>query len=140
MKLLLDTNIFLELILKQQRQQEVSNLLLKIDEHEFLVSNFSVHSIGLLLCRKGHYQAFLEFLDDVFIEGGVSIVGLNIKELKKVIHAVQDISLDFDDAYQYVIAEKYDLTIVSFDTDFDRTERGRKTPAEIIGRTWGGRP
>ena len=49
-------------------------------------------------------------------------------------------NFDFDDAYQYVIAEKYNLTIISFDTDFDRTERGRKTPAEIIGRTWGGRP
>jgi len=30
-------------------------------------------------------------------------------------------------------AEKHDLIIVSFDKDFDRTTRGRKTPAEIIG-------
>jgi len=41
-------------------------------------------------------------------------------------------NFDFDDAYQYVIAEKYNLTIISFDTDFDRTERGRKTPVEIL--------
>ena len=41
-------------------------------------------------------------------------------------------SLDFDDAYQYTEAVKYDLQIVSFDTDFDRTERGRKTPAQIL--------
>jgi hypothetical protein len=40
-------------------------------------------------------------------------------------------NLDFDDAYQYSAAEKYNLTIVSFDSDFDRTPRGRKTPAEI---------
>jgi len=33
--------------------------------------------------------------------------------------------LDFDDAYQYALAVKYDLTIVSFDSDFDRTTRGR---------------
>jgi len=39
--------------------------------------------------------------------------------------------LDFDDAYQYVAAEKYNLTIISFDNDFDKTERGRKTPEEI---------
>jgi hypothetical protein len=32
-------------------------------------------------------------------------------------------ALDFDDAYQYVVAEKYDLQLVSFDADFDRTER-----------------
>ncbi|GAI81133.1 unnamed protein product [marine sediment metagenome] len=40
-------------------------------------------------------------------------------------------SLDFDDAYQYVVAEKNGLTIISFDADFDRTEKGRKTPGEI---------
>jgi len=40
--------------------------------------------------------------------------------------------LDFDDAYQYVAAEKHNLTLVSFDADFDRTDRGRKTPAELL--------
>jgi predicted nucleic acid-binding protein len=32
---------------------------------------------------------------------------------------------EIDDAYQYVAAERYDLAVVSFDGDFDRTERGR---------------
>jgi predicted nucleic acid-binding protein len=41
--------------------------------------------------------------------------------------------LDFDDAYQYLAAVKYNLTLVSFDSDFDRTERGRRTPAEVAG-------
>jgi uncharacterized protein len=40
--------------------------------------------------------------------------------------------LDFDDAYQYAIAGRYGLTIVSFDKDFDRTTKGRKEPAEIV--------
>jgi len=40
-------------------------------------------------------------------------------------------NLDFDDAYQYITAEKNDLTLVSFDADFDRTERGKKSP-EVI--------
>ena len=31
-------------------------------------------------------------------------------------------------ANDHVVAECYGLTIVSFDGDFDRTERGRKTP------------
>ena len=41
-------------------------------------------------------------------------------------------NLDFGDAYQYVVAERYGLTIVSFDSDFDRTERGRKTPKDLL--------
>ncbi len=43
-------------------------------------------------------------------------------------------NLDFDDAYQYTIAENYDLQLVSFDTDFDRTERGRVTPQQVLER------
>ena len=45
---------------------------------------------------------------------------------------MREFNLDFDDAYQYTAAEKHDLTIVSFDADFDRTKRGRKTPWEVL--------
>jgi predicted nucleic acid-binding protein len=31
-----------------------------------------------------------------------------------------------------VVAEKYNLTIISFDSDFDRTELGRKMPREVL--------
>jgi len=41
-------------------------------------------------------------------------------------------NLDFDDAYQYVVAEQLDACIVSFDRDFDRTERGRQVPVDIL--------
>jgi predicted nucleic acid-binding protein len=36
------------------------------------------------------------------------------------------------DAYQYIAAEQYDAPLVSFDADFDRTERGRLTPAAAL--------
>lgn len=47
---------------------------------------------------------------------------------------MQKFNLDFDDAYQYVAAKEYGLTIVSFDSDFDRTDKGCKTPAQLEGR------
>ena len=31
----------------------------------------------------------------------------------------------------YAVAEHYALTIVSLDADFDRTERGRRTPDRV---------
>jgi predicted nucleic acid-binding protein len=131
-KLLLDTNIFLELILEQQKAQEARNLLSKADKYEFFVTDFSIHSIGLLLFRETQHQVFLEFLNDVLIEGNTSIIKLNVEDLKKVVSVSKHFTLDFDDAYQYVAAEKYNLTIVSFDADFDRCEKGRKTPIEIL--------
>ena len=40
--------------------------------------------------------------------------------------------IDFDDAYQYVAAAKHGYTIISFDDDFDRTDRGKRTPASVL--------
>lgn len=51
--------------------------------------------------------------------------------MEGVIQSALRFGLDFDDAYQYTLANHYGLTIVSFDSDFDRTEKGRKLPAEL---------
>ena len=48
------------------------------------------------------------------------------EDLKTLNQPIQKFNLDFDDAYQYAVAEKYDLQLISFDKDFDSTERGRK--------------
>ncbi len=76
---------------------------------------------------------FLKFVDDVFIDGAVTLLRLDPEESKEIVRAAVDFNLDFDDAYQYVAAINHDLVLVSFDADFDRTVRKRKTPAEIEG-------
>ena len=133
MRLLIDTNIFLEVILEQAKASEARKILAHIERHEFFLSDYSLHSIGLLLFRRKQHQVFQEFLDDMLVRAGVSAVSLSVEDMAAVISAAQQFGLDFDDAYQYVVASKYALTIVSFDSDFERTERGRKTPMEIIG-------
>ena len=37
-----------------------------------------------------------------------------------------------DDAYQYVAAERDNVGIISFDTHFDQTDRGRQTAAQVL--------
>jgi hypothetical protein len=46
MRLLLDTNIFLEAILGQTSADDVKLLLAQGDAHELFLSDFSLHSIG----------------------------------------------------------------------------------------------
>jgi predicted nucleic acid-binding protein len=48
------------------------------------------------------------------------------------VSASKNFNLDFDDAYQYAVAEKHGLNIVSFDADFDRTEKKRKVPGQEL--------
>ena len=132
MKLLLDTNIFLEVILDQERANEARTLLSEIEGHEFFISDYSLHSIGLLLFRRGKHEVFRQFLRDMILGVGVAVIALSAQEMESLIEVAQRFGLDFDDAYQYAVAERYGLTIVSFDADFDRTERGRKVPKDLI--------
>ncbi len=52
MKVLLDTNIFLEILLAQENAENAKALLIQSAQHEFFITNYSLHSIGLLLFRK----------------------------------------------------------------------------------------
>ena len=132
MRLLVDTNIILEVILEQAKASEARALLAKSDEHEFFLSDFSLHSIGLLLFRRKEHRLFRQFLNDIVLHAGTRVASLPAEAMESVTETAQTFNLDFDDAYQHAVAEKYNLTLVSFDTDFDRTRRGRKTPAEVL--------
>lgn len=131
MRLLIDTNVFLEIILEQQKADEAKTLLSHAADHEFFVSDYSLHSIGLLFFRRKQHDVFQSFLRDLTVNAGVALASLPTSDMQAVIDAAKKYNLDFDDAYQYVAAAKYGLTLVSFDSDFDRTQRGRKAPSEI---------
>lgn len=132
MRLLIDTNIFLEIILEQEKAQAARALLATAEPHEFFLSDFSLHSIGLLLFRRRQHEVFYRFLQDMLFNVGINPASLSAEDMESVINAGRRFQLDFDDAYQYAAADKYNLTIVSLDTDFDRTERGKKTPVEVL--------
>jgi predicted nucleic acid-binding protein len=132
MRLLLDANIFLEILLGQAKAAEARTLLSRADDHDFFISDFSLHSIGLLFFRRKRHKAFQLFLKDMLLEAGTTLLSLSVADMESIITTAQRFNLDFDDAYQYVTAERHNLTIVSFDGDFDRTERGRQTPAQAL--------
>lgn len=133
MRLLIDTNVFLEIILEQENADQAKALLQKTREHTFFITDYSLHSIGLLLFRRKQHNAFKSFLRDLTLRAGVTAVSIPMDRMEGVVDVSEKFGLDFDDAYQYAAAEEQSLILVSFDADFDRTTRGRKTPAEILG-------
>jgi len=131
-RLLLDTNIFLEILLEQEKAEESRLLLKSTDDHEFFTTDFTIHSIGYKLFERRQHAAFIAFLKDTVTNRALEVLSLTAMDLERVAEVGRIYPLDFDDAYQYVIAEREDLTIVSFDSDFDRTDRGRRTPGDIL--------
>ncbi|MDI6804285.1 MAG: PIN domain-containing protein [Bacteroidota bacterium] len=132
MKFLVDTNVILEVILAQEKSEEAKSFLTNVQGNQLFITDFSLHSIGLLLFQRNQHNVFEQFYYDMIIGTGIIVISLNMEEIKNLVQASVQFNLDFDDSYQYYLAKKFNLTVVSFDKDFDKTDFGRKTPAEII--------
>src|SRR5437868_5766816 len=101
MRLLVDTNIFLEVLLTQARSDEAKELLGKNNTHDLFISDFSLHSIGLILFHHKQADTFRDFLSDMIIGAGAMVALLQPDEMCVVGDHAANFNLDFDDAYQY---------------------------------------
>jgi predicted nucleic acid-binding protein len=129
---LLDTNIFLELLLDQKESESVRALLSSKAPDDLCISDLAFHSMGIILYQKNAAHLFSDFVRDLLGEGGIAIFALGSEDMERLEHVATTFNLDFDDAYQYAVAEKFGLVLVSFDTDFDRTDRKRVIPSGIL--------
>jgi hypothetical protein len=129
---LVDTNIWLERLLEQERSAEVGAFLEQTSTDQLAMTDFSLHSIGVILDRLDSQNVLLEFVDDVFLQGEVGLISVQPEAMHRLVVVMEQFKLDFDDAYQYVAAEQTGAVIVSFDGDFDRTKRKRKEPIAIL--------
>lgn len=115
---LADTNIFLEILLDQEHARVCRNFL-ETRKGQVHISDFSLHSVGVVLFRNNAREAYVDFIED--ISGRIPIVSLPLSCHSDIVEAGKRYSLDFDDAYQYACSVFYGLTIVSYDGDFQRT-------------------
>jgi predicted nucleic acid-binding protein len=114
---LFDTNIFLEILLSQEKSSECKKEL--IDKTgEIFISDFSLHSIGVILFRHDKEDVFNKFTKDIL--PNVDILSLAIESYSKLSALLDTYNLDFDDSYQYKVAEENGLAIVTMDKDFKR--------------------
>lgn len=74
MRCLIDTNIFLEVLLNQENASQARALLQKSDIHELFMSDFSLHSIILILLRRKASELAMLFLADTAQSGSVGIL------------------------------------------------------------------
>ena len=129
---LVDTNVWLELLLEQEKANEVRKFFQETKASEISITEFSLYSIGIVLYRLKKDALFEDFVSDIIEDSDISKIVLSVFEIKTVIETGRRFNLDFDDAYQYVAALEHGLTLVSFDKDFDTTELGKKTPSEAL--------
>lgn len=129
---LVDTNIWLERLLDQEQSAEVGHFLEQVFTDQLLISDFTLHSIGVILDRLRQEEVLLQFVNDIFVENKVTLVSVPPEAMSQVVAAIKQFDLDFDDAYQYVAAKRANALIISFDGDFDRVDCKRQTPASVL--------
>jgi predicted nucleic acid-binding protein len=128
---LVDTNVWLERLLNQAKSDEVGKFLSVVSSRELYVTDFAFHSICVILTRLARTKVLLDFVQDVFVDGEVNLLSIKPSDAHLLVEAIDTHKFDFDDAYQYVAVKQNELTLISFDTDFDRIANIRKTPSDI---------
>jgi uncharacterized protein len=131
-KYLVDTNVWLERLLDQEKSSVAQKFFDSISPVNIFVSDFAIHSIGVILSKLNNLDVLSRFIDDLFINGQIEQLSLDTSDLMNVVANIKRFKLDFDDSYQFTVAQKYDLTIVTFDKDFNVKGIKRNSPDEII--------
>lgn len=114
---LADTNIFLEVLLAGNKA-EACKAFLAQNYGKIFLSDFSLHSIGVILFRQRQEAVFKAFFEDVAIN--TRVLSLASESYLKLSEIKQRFNLDFDDAYQFQVAQDNNLAIVTMDQDFNR--------------------
>jgi predicted nucleic acid-binding protein len=130
---LIDTNIFLEILLDQENKDDCKEILEKVAEGEVntTVSKFTVHGIEGMLTDD--LESLEKFMTNITSLVNLSISETDIQEEKQILEIAKNSEMDFDDALQYMVAKRENLDgIISYDTDFDSTDLERVTPGEIV--------
>ncbi len=130
--LLVDTNIFLELFLGQEKAEECEKLLQKISkgELEAVVSKFTIYAIEAVLNESGLILAFLRNVQGSL---GLNVYETSIEDEMAASMLMGKTSLDFDDTLQYYLAKKLGVeAIVSYDKHFDKADVKRREPSELL--------
>ena len=117
MNCLVDTNIFLEILLNQDGRKKCETFL-QGEKGAAWITDFTLHSIGVLLFRQKRSELFDRFTADTLSQ--FTILSLSIAGYSRLAEVNGRHGLDFDDAYQFAVARENNLAIATQDKDFQR--------------------
>lgn len=135
MSYLIDTNIFLEVMLSRRRKEECKDFLKQISAGKIrgILTDFSLYSLMLIMASYRKYSEIKKFLSSLAAYKGLFIYNCSLDDKINSIDVVLNEGLDVDDSIQYAAALSLRTkAIVSFDAHFDGLKVTRKEPAEIL--------
>jgi len=134
---IIDASIFLEVELKQERNEECKQFLSKVTRGEIkaIISDFAIDSIILIIERhRGNWKEIKKFLESLSLFSGLSIYKVTLIDKIKATEHMKNLGLDFDDSVVLQSAFSNNIKeIVSFDKDFDGIKEIRRLePGDVL--------
>jgi len=132
---LIDTNIFLEVLLARGKKESCKKLLRKLRDGKEtgVLTDFSVHSIIVIMDTFGKLNELKTFLSSLPAYKGLHMFSTNLPIEIEAAELALEKGLDMDDAIQYsAVLSAGAECIVTYDKHFDNLEIPRKTPEELI--------
>ena len=71
---LVDTNIFLEVMLKQEKAEAVKDFFNRADISHVSISDFSLFSIGIIFAREKNPEPFLKQVNEDIRSSGIAVI------------------------------------------------------------------
>lgn len=130
---LVDTNIFLEVLLAGSKKNECEKFLTHLRDgvKVGVITDFSIHSILVIMEGFGKRNGLKTFLRSLLAYKGLRVYTTGSVDEIEAIDTSYKLKLDLDDAIQYRVAAKLKAkAIVSFDKHFERLEIPRLEPTQ----------
>ena len=133
----IDTNIFLEIELKQNKSEQCKEFLKRVlnGEIQAFTSDFNLDSVAVIMgAKKCRAKSIFKFLLDIMAFEGLTIYSLNMVDRIVATKYMQKHGLTFDDAVTYFVAKSLGIKeLISFDPHFDGLpEIKRLEPKDVI--------
>ncbi len=131
---LIDSNIFLEVLLSREKEKECRPLLRMVQDGSVsaYITSFSLHGIEVHLDSARKPKKLESFLAWVVEAQGLTVYHTSPQEEARVVAICRKLPLDFDDALQYFVAESLGLRLVTYDYDFDDAGIRTQRPADYV--------
>ena len=95
---LVDSNIWLEVLLEQEKSADAVKFLTSVDSNRLFISDFTVYSMGIIMTRLGRSDVFDRFVQDTITDSGVDVIRISMNEMSTISAITKQYGLDFDSA------------------------------------------
>ena len=128
---LIDTNIFLEVMLARSKRKACIAFLesVKTGRDKAAVTDFTIYSIMVILDGRGKLRELDRFLRSLSAYKGLTLYVASLEDKLEAVDLADNNEFDIDDAVQYASAKSLQAkAIISLDRDFDDHDIPRMDP------------